>query len=256
MRPAPPLALDANGGVPGRTSTALSRGSAQVIAPPPSLGAPGRPRSGGSMIALSLHPVVGVPPAPPAGNRRGSFAATPEGHRGASGAPGESAGGNSTGSSREAASGKASGSGSGRKGNSDLPSGLYVGKAATTSPVAGDPAPKSSSAYSVNPNLIANARPPRSTARGLQSDGASKLSQEERAVFGNRKLYSLTLNMPNLNSAGGSWFIRFAALKPDSTPTSLAARANTAGDRSSATSASADPSAPAGRRQFDPAYPL
>src|SRR5260370_12230878 len=239
IAPAPQLALDAQRAVPGRTSTALSRGSAQVIAPPPSLGAPGRSRSGGGMIALSLHPVVGTPPAPPAGNRRGSFAATPEGHRGASGAPGESAGGKSTGSSREAASGKASGSGSGRKGNSDLPSGLYVGKAAaTTSPGAGDPAPKSSSAYSVNPNLIANARPPRSTARGLQSDGESKLSQEERAVFGNRKLYSLTLNMPNLNSAGGSWIIRFAALKPDSTPSSLAARATTTGDPSSATSAS------------------
>jgi len=40
-----------------------------------------------------------------------------------------------------------------------------------------------------------------------------KLSQEERAVFGNRKFYSLTLNMPNLNSAGGSWIVRFAELK-------------------------------------------
>jgi TonB family protein len=260
IAPAPQLALDAQRALPGRTSTALSRGSAQVIAPPPSLGAPGRSRSGGSMIALSLHPAVGAPPAPPAGNRRGSFAATPEGHRGASGASGESAGGNSTGSSREAASGKASGSGSGRKGNSDLPSGLYVGKAATTtSPVAGDLAPKSSTAYSVNPNLIANSRPPRSTARGLQSDGESKLSQEERAVFGNRKFYSLSLNMPNLNSAGGSWIIRFAALKPDSSPSSLAARAAASADPSSVTVSSAsstDLSAPSATRKFDPAYPL
>ena len=247
IAPAPQLALDAQRAVPGRTSTALSRGSAQVIAPPPSLGAPGRSRSGGSMIALSLHPVVGAPPAPPAGNRRGSFAATPEGHRGASGAPGESAGGNSTGSSREAASGKASGSGSGRKSNSDLPSGLYVGKAATTtSPVSGDPAPKNSIAYSVNPNLIANARPPRSAARGLQPESESKLSQEERAVFGNRKFYSLSLNMPNLNSAGGSWIIRFAALKSDSA----------SGAPPSANPVAADLSSPVATSKVDPAYPL
>src|SRR5712691_7647492 len=247
IAPAPQLALDAQRALPGRTSTALSRGSAQVIAPPPSLGAPGRSRSGGSMIALSLHPVVGAPSAPPAGNRRGSFAATPEGHRGASGAPGESAGGNSTGSSREAASGKASGSGSGRKGDSDLPSGLYVGKAAaTTSPVSGDPAPKNSSAYSVNPNLIANARAPRSTARGLQSESESKLSQEERAVFGNRQFYSLSLNMPNLNSAGGSWIIRFAALKSDSA----------SGAPPSANPVAPDLSSPVATRKVDPAYPL
>ena len=246
IAPAPQLPLDAQRAFPGRTSTTLSRGSAQVVAPAPSLGAPGRSRSGGSMIALSLHPAVGAPPAPPAGNRRGSFAATPEGHRGASGTPGSSSAGNSTGGPGPA-SGKASGSGSGTKANADLPSGLYVGKsAATTSPVSGDPAPKNSSAYSVNPNLIANARPPRLTARGLQSESESKLSQEERAVFGNRKFYSLSLNMPNLNSAGGSWIIRFAALKPDSASAGLP----------SANPVSPDLSSPVATTKVDPAYPL
>src|SRR4029077_4483161 len=146
--------------------------------------------------ALSLHPAVGAPPTPPAGNRRGAFAATPEGHRGASGSPGASPG-DSSAAGASSANGKASGSGSGKKPNSDLPSGLYVGKAAaSTSPVAGDPAPKNPSAYSVNPNLIANARPPRLSTRDTQPATDSKLSQEERAVFGNRKFYSLSLNMP------------------------------------------------------------
>jgi TonB family protein len=251
IAPAPQLSVDEQRALPGRTSTAtaLTRRSAQVIAPPPALGAAGRSRSGGGMIALSLHPAVGAPPDPPAGNRRGNFAATPEGHRGASGTPGASAG-----------DGKATGSGAGKKGNGDLPSGLYVGKTAnTTSPVAGDPAPKTetktSSAYSVNPSLIASARPPRVSARTLQPESAGKLSDVERAVFGNRKFYSLSLNMPNLNSAGGSWIIRFAALKPDLSPGELASRAAASGDPSSS-NPSSDLSAPTATRKVDPAYPL
>jgi TonB family protein len=146
-----------------------------------------------------------------------------------------------------------------------LPSGLYVGKTSNaSSPIAGDPAAKNSAAgsvtNSVNPSLIANARPPRVSARTLQPESDSKLSAEERAVFGSRKFYSLTLNMPNLNSAGGSWIIRFAALKPDLSPGSLAARAAAAGDPSSDTSAwtaaSTDLSAPSATRKVDPAYPL
>jgi TonB family protein len=74
----------------------------------------------------------------------------------------------------------------------------------------------------------------------------NKLSQEERAVFGNRKFYSLSLNMPNLNSAGGSWIIRFTALKPD----------RTAGGASSAAPVPADLSSPVATRKVDPAYPL
>jgi hypothetical protein len=56
VAPAPQLSLDAQRAVPGRTSTALNGRSAQVIAPPPSLGASGRSRAGGELIALSLPP--------------------------------------------------------------------------------------------------------------------------------------------------------------------------------------------------------
>src|SRR5258708_4095477 len=250
IAPAPQLSLDAQRALPGRDSAVLSGRSPQVIAPPPALGASGRSHSGGGMIALSLHPAVGAPPNPPAGNRRSTFAATTEGHRGASGVPGASAG-----------NGTANGNGSGKKSNSELPSGLYVGKTSNAgSPVAGDPSAKNSSANTANPNLLASARPPRVSAHTLQPDNDSKLSSEERAVFGNRKFYSLTLNMPNLNSAGGSWIIRFAALKPDSSPSSLAARAAASGDPSSVTAASVagstDLSAPSATRNFYTAYPL
>jgi TonB family protein len=183
------------------------------------------------MLALNLHPAVGAPPDPPAGNRRGNFAATPEGHRGASGAPATSAG-----------NGKADGSGV-RKNSGNLPSGLYVG----------NPAAKTSSA-SVNPRLLANARAPR-IERTLQPTNASKLSDVERAVFGDRKYYSLSLNMPNLNSAGGSWIIRFAALQKDSIPTSPSSRA-AASDPPAEASSQGDLSAPVATRKVDPAYPL
>ena len=239
IAPAPQLSLDEQHAASGRSSSALRspQGQSNVIAPPPSLAASGRSHSGGSLIALNLHPAVGAPPDPPAGNRRGNFATTPEGRRGASGAPGSKAG---SGKADERGAGKTSG---------NVPSGLYVGKTSnTTSPVAGDSAPKDT--YSVNPNLIAGMRPPRLPARTSQPASNSKLSDEERAVFGDRKFYSLSLNMPNLNSAGGSWIIRFAALKPDSGsnhPSSNAAAGNSASD---------DVSAPVATRKVDPAYPL
>ena len=249
IAPAPQLSLDEQHTLPGRNSAALRGRSPQVVAPPPSLSASGRSRSGGGMIALSLHPTVGAPPDPPAGNRRGNFAAAPEGHRGASGAPSANAGNEN-----------ATGSSPGKRNASGLPSGLYVGKASSpASPVAGDPAPKTetkiSNAYSVNPNLIAGLRPPR-VSRTLQPESESKLTDVERAVFGNRKFYSLSLNMPNLNSAGGSWIIRFAALKPDSTAGGLPSHAAPASGSSSDNPSSVDLSAPSATRKVDPAYPL
>lgn len=244
IAPAPQLSLDEQRAF--RSAAALTQRSANVVAPPPSLASAGRARSGGGMIALSLHPAVAAPPDPPAGHRRGTFAATPAGRRGASGAVGSSTG-----------DGKASGSGSGSN-SSDVPSGLYVGKTPTpTSQVAGDPSPKNSRTYSVNPNLIASARPQR-VPTSLKSEPATKLSQEERAVFGSRKFYSLSLNMPNLNSAGGSWIVRFAALRdanfggppshtgPSADPTPPGTQENPA----------ADLSAPSATHKVDPAYPL
>lgn len=253
IAPAPKLSLDPQQSLAARSSDLRSpRGvSSEVVAPPPSLAGIQNSRLAGDVIALSLHPAVGPPPAPPAGNRRGSFAATPEGHHGATGTAGAFAGESEPGNA-DAGNGKANGAGSNGKTDSNLPSGLYVGKPSSAAPVAGDPAPKSSTADSVNPNLIAGFRP-RVPTRSLEPESKSELSDEERAVFGNRKLYSLTLNMPNLNSIGGSWIIRFAALKPESGSGSPSSRAASAGDQASAVS---DLSAPSAMRKVDPAYPL
>jgi len=207
----------------------------QIVAPPPSLTASASGGSFGSrgrVVALSLHPAVGAPPDPPAGNRRGTFAATPEGHPGASGSPGAAAGNGSN----------PNGNNSARKGTSDLPAGLYVGKNANSSPtgVSGS----GTSAPSVNPNLLASARPPRvsvPSTRPMPGESAANLSPAERAVFGDRKFYSVRLNMPNLNSSGGSWVIRFAERDREPNTANLPAE---------------DLSQPMATRKVDPAYPL
>jgi TonB family protein len=233
IAPAPRLPVGEQRAIPGAAGAALAGFATQVVPPPPGLATSGYSSGGARMIALNLRPAVGAPPDPPSGNRSGAFAATPDGHRGASGNPG--------------ASGNASnhgGSGAGTSDSkSDLPAGLYVGKVTNTpaSPVAGSPAGKNPmTANAVNPRLLASLSPPRASipARQPQPDGAAKLSEPERAVFGDRKFYSLTLNMPNLNSAGGSWVIRFAELKGD---------LNTD---------SAGLAAPTAVRKVDPAYPL
>jgi TonB family protein len=233
IAPAPQLAVAEQRTVPGSRAYGAGVGVPQIVAPPPSVSASGSSAgvgAAGRVIALNLHPAVGAPPDPPAGNRRGAFAATPEGKAGASGSPGASGGGKET------------GSGSSRKGSGDVPSGLYVGNTAPkTSPVAGEPGKTSDS---VNPNLMASVRPSRVTSapsRPMQPESAAKLSEPERAIFGNRKFYSVTLNMPNLNSAGGSWVVRFAELNHD--PSNHDANA-------------ADLSQPSATRKVDPAYPL
>lgn len=247
IAPAPQLPVAAQrtaaaGGIAGLQPTP------QVVAPPPSVSSSGS--SGASfgsqarMIALNLHPAVGAPPEAPAGNRRGSFTAGPEGHTGASGSPGTTSGSAASGSAASNGTGKGSGNAAASgKENSSLPSGLYVGKpAAPPSPVAGNSA--NNSAPAVNPNLVASVRPPRvTTARPMQPESATKLSEAERAVFGNRRFYSATLNMPNLNSGGGSWVIRFAELEHET-------------DRHGASSPATDLTQPVATRKVDPGYPV
>jgi len=250
IAPAPQLPMSEQRTISGGRS-ALRAGSPLVVPPPPSLfGSPGASSgSGRQVIALNLHPAVDAPASPPAGNRRGTFAATPDGHAGASGVPGSTLGdGASNAASRGSADSKGNGSGSARKGTTDLPAGLYVGNAtAKTPPGPAGPANKAPE-NSVGPNLVANVRPPRvTTTRPVQPESATKLSEAERAVFGSRKFYSVTLNMPNLNSAGGSWVIRFAELNPGSSNQESANRDPNA--------SAANLSQPMATRKVDPAYP-
>jgi TonB family protein len=225
VAPAPQLPV----GEQRTASMALGGRSHTVVPPPPSLQGSGNSLDG-RLIALNLRPAAPAHPAQaPIGNRRGTFAATPEGKAGAAGTPdipaqnrGAIAGGNTSGSSSKA------------KG---VPPGLYVGanpKSESNSAIAGGTDARSS----VNSTLLANATPPRVTATPSRSSGlpANAVSEVEREVFAGRKSYAMTLNVPNLNSAGGSWVMHFAEL--------------TDADKQG------DLVAPVAMQEVDPGYPL
>jgi len=209
VAPAPRLSVSEQ-----RTAAALGRnilsgGGPSVAAPPPSMQGVGSSRSGGGqVIALSVHP---APPnaaaAIPAGNRRGTFAAGPSGKLDAAGTPDIPAGKGQPSSGVSQGQGTGNGAGNAKNANG-APSGLLVGaapKGAATSDVAGGSDNKLTA--SVTPPRLAS--PGRNPAKVVSPDNATPL---ERKIFGDRKFYSMTLNLPNLNSSGGSWVFRFAEM--------------------------------------------
>jgi TonB family protein len=210
VAPAPQLALSERRAV---RSVPLGNAGAKVVPPPPSMAGNASSNSGQQMIALGIHPVQpGAPVQAPTGNRRGTFAANLEGKAGAPGTP-------------ESPTGKSQAAAGANHGSKGVPSGLVVGAA-----------PKSADA-SGNSGLIANATPPRvsSTPGDSTSQTNSKATEIEKQVFGDKKFYSMTLNLPNLNSRGGSWVVHFAEL----------AKNDLKGDLT----------APVATKEVDPGYP-
>jgi len=246
VAPAPQLPLGAQRAVSAQSLVHSAAGT-QVVAPPPSLQGTGTAGGGGRIIALGIHPAAGPPPKDLGGNRQGSFAATPSGKAGAAGTPyiaADSRGAGNGGHGR----GNSGGAGSGSSGTPGLPPGVFVGSRPKDAGAAiagsgssgvsgGGGASEAASGKSADPALMADARPPRvSTQPRRALEATSKPTELERQVFGDRKFYSMLLNMPNLNSLGGSWVIRFAELKTDE-------------DKSELT-------APDPIHKVDPAYPL
>lgn len=196
----------------------------------------------GRLIALGLDPVAPKGPIEmPGGNRRGIFAAGPEGKPGAAGTPdipggGTGLGGHGTGDA-----------GAGAGGPADIPAGLTVAGdfpralgavVAAAAPPPPPPAPAPSPARTaVVPRMMLPAIPTRVADIARQSIPGSqpaggKLEQE---VFGPKRFYTMSLNMPNLTSGAGTWIIRFAEL--NDTP-----------DKAEVT-------APVAMTKVDPAYP-
>jgi TonB family protein len=217
--------------------TAALGGGAGAVQPPPTLEGSGTLTRGGQLVALSVHPAsINAPIDPPVGNRRGTFSATPQGKHGAAGTPDIGQVGDHS----------ANGTGSGHGANG-LPTGLHVGPAAApqssvTGRGNGTGVGSSSSATTPgeNPESLAKTTPPRvsrtPSSRPATQVSASSATDLDKKVFGSRKFYSMTINMPNLNSAGGSWVIRFAELQNNREKGDLAA--------------------PVAVQKVDPAYPL
>lgn len=104
--------------------------------------------------------------------------------------------------------------------------------------VAGKP-PASLFADAQRKVIIAAARPGPDLAHETPGSGPPRTPSPgsvEEEVFGPRKYYSMILNTPNLTSVGGSWVVRFAALKQISDQSDL--------------------TAPVVLHKVDPAYPL
>jgi TonB family protein len=188
VAPAPQLAVEPQHAMASRGAGHMSGGSVQPVGPPPSVSASGNTNSGGRLIALGIHPVTANGPvAVPAGNRRGTFAATPQGRAGASGTP-ELSRGNSN-----------AGGLSNRENASSLPSGLHVGAVDAGSAAGRDETGVSKSHTG--------------SARAASEVSDDKITDFDRQVFHGNRPYTMTLNMPNLNSSTGSWEIRFAEME-------------------------------------------
>lgn len=223
IAPAPQLPMAAQRTFASTSQAMLGSAAAAVVPPPPSVESTGASDPGGRLIALSIHP---LPPSPaievPAGNRLGTFAATPEGKPGAPGTP------DIAGDPHATETGSGSGGGDGGNGGgptrnaTGIPPGLFVGAGPNLpdSPGAAARAANegarggSQPSFRNDPRLLADATPPR--VAGIPRHPAvpdDVPSETEQKVFGIRRFYSMSLNMPNLNSGGGSWVIRFAELR-------------------------------------------
>ena len=222
----------ASGGTETPASALAAKSETAAIPPPPVITGGISSKTVGQLLALNLSPqVVQGPIDVPAGNLRGEFAATPEGKPKAAGTADVPAS-----ETRSASSGSGSAARAGFN-----PAGINVGAGAGSTSaipsggvVAQAPAQLDDPGSRASPRLLASLTPPR-IMEMTKPPAAVASEQLEDRVFGGKKYYSLTLNMPNLTSAGGSWVIRFAELGEEPLPGEL--------------------TAPVAVEKVDPAYP-
>jgi TonB family protein len=215
VAPAPQLTLAEQHSLAARGSGRVPGGGVQPVGPPPSVAAAGGASAGGRLIALGINPVAPRGPvAVPGGNRRGAFAATPQGKPGASGTPDLAGGGKGESNSKTRTHGS-------------LPAGLRVGASdsGATSPVErngasshgnleGDSSGNGADGAREMASLSSSGASPsaRSGAKTASAVPEDRVTDVDRQVFGGKRFYEMALNMPNLNSSTGSWVIRFAEL--------------------------------------------
>jgi len=193
--------------------------------------------SGQTLIALSAAPGPPAPVVPPPGNLAARVAISPEGKK--PGVPG---------GAPDATPGSAANSGTGSGSNAGSPNSAGVSisggspkTAATISGLGGAgklSMPSSKPNYSRTDDAHEDA-PPVHTAPPNFASLAPDAKPE--AIFARRRVYSLNVNMPNLNSATGSWILNFSEMRtaPDGPQTG----------------ASEEVAEPSPLRKVDPKYP-
>jgi TonB family protein len=198
-----------------------------------------------TLIALSATPGPVAPSAPPQGNLAARVAISPEGKQpgvpGAKPLPNENTNGGVAGTA-ENASGSASGN--------------IAGKNSTTVSISGgNPTPKNMSGLSVSPQpktdsptsqkLVAKIDPRARIADAPERTGPPNFAAlppgaKPEQIFAAKKMYTMLVNMPNLNSATGSWILNFSELRSSSSGPHVT---------------SADLSGPSPIKKSDPRYP-
>src|SRR5229473_713222 len=186
--------LELNAGAAPRVAEKAQSGDA---GPAPEVGATELTAANGgpnALIALSSNPAPPAPVQPPQGNLAARVSMSPEGKPGAAGAPADSGkGGGKSAVGISISGGNPSANAGGGSAKIIAPPRKLMTR----------PDPKSE-----NEDVAERTGPP---DFATLPPGA-----RPEAVFAYRKVYSLNVNMPNLNSATGSWILNFSELRSGS----------------------------------------
>jgi TonB family protein len=237
--------------VPARPKLELNTGAAPRVAPRTQTGdaepAPevasaqsGSENNAATFIALSATPGPPAPVAPPQGNLAARVSISPEGKQpgvpggSPNGTPGADGGPGSNG-------GTATGNGNGINGMDVSISGGHPPANAAISGPGGPSKISNPAAHALILKPDSHLKPDDIPERtGPPNFAALPPSAQPEQIFASRKIYKMLVNMPNLNSATGSWILNFSELHTGPEGPHVA---------------SSDVSAPGPLRKVDPKYP-
>jgi TonB family protein len=211
--------LEINAGVAPRTAKRDQAGEVAAPAPDMTASAAGG-ASASTLIALSATPGPPAPVAPPAGNLAAKVSISPEGGK----KGGSDAAGSANGGGKSPVGVSISGGNPAKSGISGLGVGTRVGSMRSLSARQQEPAAEDEPVRVGPPDF--KALPP----------GA-----KPEQIFATKRVYTMNVNMPNLNSSTGSWIMNFAELHR--------------GDVGAPRVTSTDLSSPVPVRKVDPKYP-
>ena len=243
------MAIAVNANAPTRPKLELNTGAAPRIAqkkqagdagPAPDVGATqlaGASGNSSTLIALSAAPAPTAPVAPPPGNLSARVAISPQGKK-----PGEPAGA-SNGTSNETKAPGSGGSNAGNNaGNGPIDLSIRGGNPSANKGTSGLAATPKISAPTPH-TLITRTQPPADNEpvrTGPPNFAALPPGAKPEQIFESKKIYKMQIDMPNLNSATGSWVLNFTELRTDPSAPPVP---------------SADLNAPTPIRKVDPKYP-
>ncbi len=197
-----------------------------------------------TFIALSATPGPPAPVVPPQGNLAARVSISPEGKQpdipggSPNGTPGANGG---AGGGPASSGGTGTGNGGGKNGMDISISGGHPPANSAISGSGGPPkisaAPPRALILKPDPRTKPDDAPERT---GPPNFAALPAAAQPEQIFASRKIYKMLVNMPNLNSATGSWILNFSEL-----------RENSGGPRMD----SSEVSAPGPLRKIDPKYP-